>query len=159
MFKKIISLILIICIALVLTGCSQQPTISTPVPTTTPTVIYNVGQRATTDNTSFVIKRSGRVDAAVDKAHVVYGIMVEIHNYAAEEIVFDVNSIKCYAGKELCPIYERMGEQAMTIPIPANGTIEGWLYYKIPAMHDGLSFTYTYNEPKEEYIQFIFEVG
>lgn len=85
--------------------------------------------------------------------------MVEIHNYAAEEIVFDVNSIKCYAGKELCPIYERMGEQAMTIPIPANGTIEGWLYYKIPAMHDGLSFTYTYNEPKEEYIQFIFEVG
>ena len=158
MFKKIISLVLIICVALALTGCSQQSTTSTSIPTTTPTAIYNVGQRATADNTSFVIKRGGRVDANVDKAHVVYGIMVEIHNYAAEEIIFDVNSIKCYAGKEPSPIYEGLGEQAMTIPIPANGTIEGWLYYKIPAMHDGLSFTYTYNQ-YGDYVLFEFSEG
>jgi hypothetical protein len=51
-----------------------------------------------------------------------------------------------------------MGEQAMTIPIPVNGTIEGWLYYKIPAMHDGLSFTYTHNN-QGNYILFVFEEG
>lgn len=159
MFKKIIGFISAICVIFTLTGCSTNTKNITPEPTSTPIAVYNVGERVQADLTGFVIKRGGRVDAAVDKAHVVYGIMVEIHNYAAEEIIFDVNSIKCYAGKELCPIYEGMGEQAMTIPISANGTIEGWLYYKIPAMHDGLSFTYTYNEPKEEYIQFIFEVG
>lgn len=132
---------------------------SSPESTAAPVAIYNVGERVQTGLTSFMIKEGQRVDAAVDKAHVVYGIAVEIHNYAAEEIIFNINSIKCYAGKELCPIYEGMGEQAMTIPIPANGTIEGWLYYKIPAMHDGLSFTYTYNELKKECIQFVFEVG
>lgn len=158
MFKKIIGFISAICVIFILTGCSTNTKNIVPEPTSTPIAVYNVGERVQADLTSFVIKRGGRVDAAVDKAHVVYGIMVEIHNYAAEEIIFDVNSIKCYAGKELCPIYEGMGEQAMTIPIPANGTIEGWLYYKIPAMHDGLSFTYTHNN-QGNYILFVFEEG
>lgn len=158
MFKKIVGFLLAFCITFTLTGCSTDVTMTLPEPTSTPIAVYNVGERVQADLTGFVIKRGGRVDAAVDKAHVVYGIMVEIHNYAAEEIIFDVNSIKCYAGKELCPIYEGMGEQAMTIPIPANGTIEGWLYYKIPAMHDGLSFTYTYNN-QGTYILFAFEEG
>ena len=158
MFKKIIGFISAICVIFALTGCSTNTKNITPEPTSTPIAVYNVGERVQVDLTGFVIKRGGRVDAAVDKAHVVYGIMVEIHNYAAEEIIFDVNSIKCYAGKELCPIYEGMGEQAMTIPISANGTIEGWLYYKIPAMHDGLSFTYTYNN-QGTYILFAFEEG
>ena len=158
MFKKIIGFISAICVIFALTGCSTNTKNIAPEPTSTPIAVYNVGERVQADLTGFVIKRGGRIDAAVDKAHVVYGIMVEIHNYAAEEIIFDVNSIKCYAGKELCPIYEEMGEQAMTIPIPANGTIEGWLYYKIPAMHDGLSFTYTYNN-QGSYILFVFEEG
>ena len=158
MFKKIVGFLLALCVTFALTGCSTDTTTSSPEPTSTPVAVYNVGERVQADLTGFVIKRGGRVDAAVDKAHVVYGIMVEIHNYAAEEIIFDVNSIKCYAGKELCPIYEGMGEQAMTIPIPANGTIEGWLYYKIPAIHDGLSFTYTYNT-QGDYILFVFEEG
>ena len=158
MFKKIVGFLSALCVTFILTGCSTDTAVSSPEPTSTPIVVYNVGERVQADLTGFVIKRGGRVDAAVDKAHVVYGIMVEIHNYAAEEIIFDVNSIKCYAGKELCPIYEGMGEQAMTIPIPANGTIEGWLYYKIPAMHDGLSFTYTYNN-QGNYILFVFEEG
>ena len=158
MFKKIIGFISAICVIFTLTGCSTNTKNIVPEPTSTPIAVYNVGERVQADLTGFVIKRGGRVDAAVDKAHVVYGIMVEIHNYAAEEIIFDVNSIKCYAGKELCPIYEGMGEQAMTIPISANGTIEGWLYYKIPAMHDGLSFTYTYNN-QGSYILFVFEEG
>ena len=158
MFKKIIGFISAICVIFTLTGCSTNTKNIVPEPTSTPIAVYNVGERVQADLTGFVIKRGGRVDANVDKAHVVYGIMVEIHNYAAEEIIFDVNSIKCYAGKELCPIYEGMGEQAMTIPISANGTIEGWLYYKIPAMHDGLSFTYTYNN-QGNYILFVFEEG
>ena len=158
MFKKIIGFISVICVIFALTSCSTNTKNIVPEPTSTPIAVYNVGERVQADLTGFVIKRGGRVDAAVDKAHVVYGIMVEIHNYAAEEIIFDVNSIKCYAGKELCPIYEGMGEQAMAIPISANGTIEGWLYYKIPAMHDGLSFTYTYNN-QGSYILFVFEEG
>ena len=158
MFKKIIGFLLALCVAFALTGCSTDTTMSPSEPTATPIAIYNVGERVQTELTSFVIKEGRRVDAVVDKAHVVYGIMVEIHNYAAEEIIFDVNSIKCYAGKELCPIYEGMGEQAMTIPISANGTIEGWLYYKIPAMHDGLSFAYTHNN-QGNYILFVFEEG
>ena len=158
MFKKIVGFLSALCVTFILTGCSTDTAVSSPEPTSTPIAVYNVGERVQADLTGFVIKRGGRVDAAVDKAHVVYGIMVEIHNYAAEEIIFDVNNIKCYAGKELCPIYEGMGEQAMTIPISANGTIEGWLYYKIPAMHDGLSFTYTYNN-QGNYILFVFEEG
>ena len=158
MFKKIISFILIICIALILTGCSSQPTTSTPNPTLLPAATYNVGRQVTTETTSFIIKRSGRVDAVVNKAHVVYGIMVEIRNHATEEILFDVANINCYAGAELCPLYEGFGEQPMMISISANGAIEGWLYYKIPATHDGLSFTYTYNE-YGDYILFVFEEG
>ena len=158
MFKKIIGFISAICVIFTLTGCSTNTKNIVPEPTSTPIAVYNVGERVQADLTGFVIKRGGRVDANVDKAHVVYGIMVEIHNYAAEEIIFDINSIKCYAGKELCPIYEGMGEQAMTISISANGTIEGWLYYKIPAMHDGLSFTYTHNN-QGNYILFVFEEG
>ena len=158
MFKKIIGFISAICVIFALTGCSTNTKNITPEPTSTPIAVYNVGERVQADLTGFVIKRGSRVNANIDKAHVVYGIMVEIHNYAAEEIIFDVNSIKCYAGKELCPIYEGMGEQAMTIPISANGAIEGWLYYKIPAMHDGLSFTYTHNN-QGNYILFVFEEG
>lgn len=158
MFKKIISFILIICIAFVLTGCSSSQTMTSTNPTTPPTAVHNVGYQVTTETTSFVIKRSGRVDATVDKGHVVYGIMIEVRNNATEEILFDATNINCYAGTELCPIYEGFGEQVKIIPVPANGVIEGWVYYKIPAMHDGLSFTYTYNEYKD-YILFVFEVG
>ena len=159
MFKKIIGFISAICVIFALTGCSTNTKNITPEPTSTPIAIYNVGERVQADLTGLVIKEGRRVDAVVDKAHVVYGIYVEIHNYDSIEIPFYINSLTCYAGTEACPVvYDGFDDCLTDSTIPANETMRGWIYYKIPAMHDGLSFTYTYNE-QGTYILFAFEEG
>ena len=158
MFKKIISFISAICVIFALTGCSTNTENIVPEPTATPIAIYNVGERVQADSTGFVIKRGQRFDAAVDKAHVIYGIYIEVRNYDSIDVPFSLTSLTCYAGDEVCPIYEGLEDSLNKDLIPANGTIEGWVYYKIPAAHDGISFTYTYNE-HGTYILFVFEEG
>lgn len=158
MFKKIIGFISAICVIFALTGCSTNTENIVPEPTATPIAIYNVGERVQADSIGFVIKRGQRFDAAVDKAHVVYGIYVEVRNYDSIDTPFSLTSLTCYAGDEACPIYEGLEDSLNEDLIPANDMIEGWVYYKIPAVHDGISFTYTYNE-HGTYILFVFEEG
>ena len=158
MFKKIICFILVICVIFILTGCSTNTENITPEPTATPIAIYNIGERVQTDLTGFIIKRGQRFDAAVDKAHAVYGIYIEVRNYDSVDVPFSLASLTCYAGDEACPIYKGLEDSLNEDLIPANGIIEGWVYYKIPAMHNGISFTYTYNE-RGTYILFVFEEG
>ena len=158
MFKKIVGFLSALCVAFALTGCSTDTTISSPEPTSTPIAIYNVGERVQADLTGFVIKRGQRVDAAVDKAHVIYGIYVEVRNYDSVDVPFSLTSLACYAGEEACPIYEGLEDSLNEDLVPANGAIEGWIYYKIPAAHNGISFTYTYNE-HGTYMLFVFEEG
>jgi hypothetical protein len=156
MFKKIIGFISAICVIFALTGCSTDTTMSPPEPTATPIAIYNVGERVQADLTGFVIKRGQRFNAAVDKAHIVYGIYVEVRNYDSVDVPFSLTSLTCYAGDEVCPIYEGLEDSLNEDLVPANGTIEGWVYYKIPAVHNGISFTYTYNK-HDTYILFVFK--
>lgn len=159
MFKKIFSTILVICLMMLLTSCSQPETNPTPLePTATPVAIYNVGERVQADLTGFAIKEGRRIDAAVDKAHVVYGICIEVRNYDNVEIYFPPDSLACYAGTEACPVYTGIEDGLTDFTIPAGETMCGWIYYKIPAAHDGLSFTYTYND-SGTYILFVFEEG
>lgn len=160
MFKKIIGFICAVALLFCLTGCSQKEEPIQPVePTKAPAAVYNVGQNVGFDMISFVIRQGNRVEANVDKAHVVYGIYIEIHNYNSIEIPFYVNSLTCYAGAEACPaVYDGFEDCLTDSTIPANETMRGWIYYKIPAMHDGLSFTYTYND-QGTYILFVFEEG
>ena len=158
MFKKIIGFISAICVIFALTGCSTNTKNIVPEPTATPIAIYNVGERVQADLTGFVIKQGQRFDVAVDKAHVIYGIYVEVRNYDSIDVPFSLTSLTCYTGDEACPVYEGLEDSLNEDLIPANGTIEGWVYYKIPAAHNGISFTYTYNE-HGTYILFVFEEG
>ena len=156
MFKKICILFSCILLTLTLVGCSTQPA-PTPIPEPTrePAAIYNVGQSFQADLTRFSILKSGRVDAAVDKAHVVYGIYIRVYNMDTIEIPFDVANVSCYAGEGLCEIYSTEIEHTIIAP---HSFVEGWIYYKIPAVHGGLSFTYTYNK-YGDYVLFEFSEG
>jgi hypothetical protein len=159
MFKKIVGFLLALCVAFALTGCSQKEEPIQPVePTKAPAAVYNVGQNVGFDMVSFVIRQGNRVEANVDKAHVVYGIRVVIRNNDTIEVPFKVSDIACFAGNERVEIYTGFTDALVDTMIPAKSGLDGWIYYKIPAKHDGLSFAYIYDE-KGNYILFTFEEG
>lgn len=159
MFKKIVGFLLALCVAFALTGCSQKEEPIQPVePTKAPAAVYNVGQNVGFDMITFVIRQGNRVEANVDKGHVVYGIRVAIRNNDTIEIPFKVSNIACFAGNERVEIYTGFADALVDTMIPAESRLEGWIYYKIPVKHDGLSFAYTYDE-KGNYILFTFEEG
>ena len=159
MFKKIIGFICAVALLFCLTSCSQKEEPIQPVePTKAPAAVYNVGQNVGFDMVTFVIRQGNRVEANVDKAHVVYGIHVVIRNNDTIEVPFKVSNIACFAGNERAEIYTGFTDALVDTMIPAESRLDGWIYYKIPVKHDGLSFTYTYDE-KGNYILFTFEEG
>ena len=157
MIKKIFGLICIFALALTLVGCSNEPT-PAPEPTREPAAIHNVGDTIRMDSTSFVIRESWRVSAEVDKHHNVYGIHVVIRNYDTIDVSFKVSDIVCYAGSQPCEIYTGFTDALTDTIIPAQGKIDGWIYFKIPERHDGLSFSYIYDS-KGNHIMFVFAEG
>jgi len=159
MFKKFICFICTVALLFCLTGCSQKEEPIQPVePTKAPAAVYNVGQNVGFDMVTFVIRQGNRVEANVDKAHVVYGIRVVIRNNDTIEVSFKVSNIACFAGNERVEIYTGFADALVDTMIPAESSLDGWIYYKIPVKHDGLSFAYTYDE-KGNYILFTFEEG
>ena len=126
MFKKICILFLCIMTIFALVGCSTQDVDSTS------TFLLN-----------FTIVEGGQIDAAIDKAHIVYGIYVHVDNPSDIEEPFDVANLSCFASEGMCELYS--SEIELTIIAPGE-FIEGWIYYKVPAVHGELSYTYTYNE-------------
>ena len=154
MLKKIGILFSCLLLVFTLVGCSVQPE-AIPEPTSTPEGVYEIGQHVQIDLLGLTILDSGRVNAAVDKAHVVYGIYVRAYNHDTIEVPFDTTNISCYAGEGLCEVYETEIEHTIIAP---QSFVEGWIYYKIPATHGGLSFTYTYNEDGD-YLVFIVSEG
>lgn len=157
MIKKIFITICILIFALALTGCSKNAA-PTPEPTREPAAIHNVGDTIQMDALSFAIRESWRVSAAVDKRHVVYGIHIVVRNYDTVDVSFKVSDVVCYAGDEPCEFYTGFEDALTDTVIPAQGKIDGWLYFKIPERHDGLSFSYIYDS-KGNHIMFVFAEG
>ena len=155
MFKKIICIVAAFLLVLCLTGCSTEPA-PAPQPTREPSMIYHVGERIQIDLISFMIRKGMRFDATVDKAHTVYGIQIYIANYDSYSKDFRVSDVVCYAGGVPCEVYTGFEDSLTDTIIPANGRLEGWIYYKIPLQHDGLSFGFSYDY---DYVLFIFEEG
>lgn len=155
MFKKILCFLSALVLVFFLTACSTESTFS-PEPTREPSMIYHVGERIQIDLVSFMIRKGMRFDATVDKAHTVYGIQIYIANYDSYGKDFRVSDVVCYAGGVPCEIYTGFEGSLTDTIIPANGKLEGWIYYKIPLQHDGLSFGFSYDY---DYVLFIFEEG